>query len=236
MKRGEYPLEFIHLDVVGPLPKGRRGERYWLTIVDDATAFTAAVPLFQRSQALTAIKHFLQRWETNERRCHRIRLDKAGELTSGELKLYCADKGIDLEYTATDQHQSNGVAEVTNRILEERLHAVLIESGLASLFWPDLLGAVAYLRTLTPHIRLNMTPYQAWFGVVPDIAHLRPLGSRCLAYKTGPRNKIREDKSVPCRLLGYKGASVYKILQSDGVITTTHNLICLETRPCPANF
>ena len=224
------------MDAVGPLPPGRHGERYWLTIVDDATGFTAATPMVARSEALMAVKRYLKRWETIEKRCRRIRLDKAGEFTSNEMLAFLQDKGIAAEFTATDQHQSNGMAEVTNRILEERLHAVLIDSGLNVKFWPDLIGSVAYLRTLTPHIRLNMTPYQAWFGTVPDVAHLRLLGSWCLSYKTGLRNKIGENKGVPCRLLGYEGASVYRILREDGVVTTTHDLVCLEDRPCAANF
>ncbi|KAK1918671.1 hypothetical protein P3342_001720 [Pyrenophora teres f. teres] len=224
------------MDTVGPLPTGRLGHKYWLTIVDDATGFTAVTPMIARSEALSAIKRFLKRWETFEKRCRRIRLDKAGEFTSNETLAFFQDKGIAAEFTATDQHQSNGMAEVTNRILEERLHAVLIDSGLDVKYWPDLIGSVAYLRTLTPHIRLNMTPYQAWFGTIPDVSHLRPLGSRCLSYKTGPRNKIGENKGRPCKLLGYDGASVYKIVTDDGTITTTHDLTCLEDRPCAANF
>ncbi|KAE8832649.1 hypothetical protein PTNB73_10322 [Pyrenophora teres f. teres] len=224
------------MDTVGPLPTGRLGHKYWLTIVDDATGFTAVTPMIARSEALSAIKRFLKRWETFEKRCRRTRLDKAGGFTSNETLAFFQDKGIAAEFTATDQHQSNGMAEVTNRILEERLHAVLIDSGLDVKYWPDLIGSVAYLRTLTPHIRLNMTPYQAWFGTIPDVAHLRPLGSRCLSYKTGPRNKIGENKGRPCRLLGYDGASVYKIVTDDGTITTTHDLTCLEDRPCAANF
>ncbi|KAF1937008.1 hypothetical protein EJ02DRAFT_294419, partial [Clathrospora elynae] len=35
MRKGEYPMEFIHMDAAGPFDEGLDGSRYWLTIVDD---------------------------------------------------------------------------------------------------------------------------------------------------------------------------------------------------------
>jgi hypothetical protein len=71
--RGKYPLEFLHINVVGPLPKAIYGERYWMTIVDNFSSYTTAIPLSSRKKAALALKQYLNRWERPERRCHRCK-------------------------------------------------------------------------------------------------------------------------------------------------------------------
>jgi hypothetical protein len=157
--RGEYLLEFLHINVVGPLPKAIHGGHYWMTIINDFSSYTGAISLSSRKKAALFLKQYLNRWERPERRRHHVRLDQAGEHTSKDLDEYCKACGIHLEFTGTDQHQSNGTAEVTNRILEERVHTTLIDSSLPVKYWPFMAVAVAYLRNLNPHVWLKMTPY-----------------------------------------------------------------------------
>jgi hypothetical protein len=229
-------MEFIHIDIRGPLPPGVHGERYWITIVDDLTGYVECDPLKNRSEAPFAIKRFLRKNERPERKTHRARLDQAGEFTSNELVNFLKDMGIAVEFTGTDQHQANGIAEITNRIMHERLMATLLSGKIPLKYWPYVVRTVAYLRLFTPHIRLDMTPYQAWFGDKPDISHLRPIGSRGWMYKTGYRNKLVDNKGVPCRLLGYEGTSVYRVLRDDGHVILTQDFVCQEERLCPRRF
>ncbi|KAK4205849.1 hypothetical protein QBC37DRAFT_407640, partial [Rhypophila decipiens] len=161
-----------------------------------------------------------------------LRLDQAGENTSDEVKLLCSDRGISLETTGTEQHQSNGVAEVTIRLITERTHAVLDSAQLDKKYWPFIAESAGYLRNLTPHRKLGKTPYEAWFGDKPDISHLRALGSRGFAKQTGARKKLLDDKGVPCRLLGYQGAHIYKVLTDDGRILLSSNVVFTERRAC----
>ena len=69
MRRGEYPLEFIHMDTVGPIqPTGINDERYLTIISCDATAFTQAYPHVSRSDVPGILKYFLEAFERPERR------------------------------------------------------------------------------------------------------------------------------------------------------------------------
>jgi len=53
------PLELVHSDLHGPLPVAtREGYRYWITFLDDATSYRAAMRLKRKSQALEAFKLF----------------------------------------------------------------------------------------------------------------------------------------------------------------------------------
>ena len=114
-KPGTYPLEFIHTDIAGPFPvPGNKGERYWVTFLDDKTKMAEAHPISKRSEFFQCFRHFLEKHERPERRCHRLRLDWAGENRLTEFHEFCADRGIVVEVSAVEQHQQNGSAEVLN--------------------------------------------------------------------------------------------------------------------------
>ena len=235
LPRGSYPLESLHMDVCGPFrTTGYDNSRYWLTIVCGFTNMTWAIPLKDRSKVFTAIQEFLDANERPERRCHFIRLDKAGEFISTELRLYCTTKGIELSHAPTEQHQSNGIAERANRIIEERLTGSMRATDLPYAYWSIVLSAVVYLRNLTPNERLGKTPYEAWFNTIPDLAHLRVIGSRGF-YLLPEQQRKRDGKlssapiSRPCRLLAYKGMHNYIVLTDSGRILTTNNVIFDET-------
>jgi hypothetical protein len=225
-RRGEYPLEFVHIDIAGPLPTiGHGGARYWAIFVDDFTGWTGIRALRAKSELAAAFLGWLNELERPERRCHRVRLDQAGENSSEDFKNTCSSRGIELEYTGTEQHQQNGVAEVTNRLVLERSHAILAQSQLPLHVWPFVVESVVYLRNLSPHSRHDKTPYEGWWGDKPDLRHIRTIGCVCYAKATGQRRKLVEDKTVPCRLLGFKGSSIYQLLRDDGTIILSSNVV-----------
>jgi hypothetical protein len=198
-RRGEYPLEFVHIDIAGPLPTiGHGGARYWAIFVDDFTGWTGIRPLRAKLELAAAFLGWLNELERPERRCHRVRLDQAGENSSEDFKNTCSSRGIELEYTDTEQHQQNEVAEVTNRLVLERSHAILAQSQLPLHVWPFVVESVVYLQNLSPHSRHDKTPYEGWWGDKPDLRHIRTISCVCYAKATGQRRKLVEDKTVPC--------------------------------------
>lgn len=75
IKPGEHPMDLIHVDLCGPFPiLGDKGERYWMTFLDDATQASEVVCLKNKREAPKALKEYLLRNEHPERRCHYIRL------------------------------------------------------------------------------------------------------------------------------------------------------------------
>lgn len=154
-QRGEYPLEFIHFDIKGLLPAGIHGERYLLVVVDDATSMPGSIAIGQRSDLTDALIYRIERHERPERRCRRARFDQAGENMDTRLVYFFRDRGIQAECTGTEQHQSNGVAEVTIRILWERVQSTIASSQLPKKYWPYIAEAVAYLRQFEIHPRVQ---------------------------------------------------------------------------------
>jgi hypothetical protein len=69
-RRGEHALELLHIDVAGPFDEGLDGSRYWLTIVDDFTAWIEIIPLPRRQHfVIESLRFFLDHNELPERKC-----------------------------------------------------------------------------------------------------------------------------------------------------------------------
>jgi hypothetical protein len=233
IKRGTYPMEFIHTDIAGPFPvTGPKGERYWALFLDDYTQWAEIIPISRKSELVDEFRAFLNRHERPERRCHRVRLDQAGENLSQNMIDECYDRGIVIEPTTTDQHQQNGPAESTNRVVMDRLHPTLVQTNINKKWWPEVLRTISYLRNRTPSTVTDITPYEAWYGDKPDIAHIRVLGSTSYALKPpSQRKKLKDDKPVTGKLIGFEGSRIYRLLTPDGKIIRSSNVRIIEDRP-----
>ncbi|KAL5603949.1 hypothetical protein FOVSG1_006699 [Fusarium oxysporum f. sp. vasinfectum] len=229
IKKGTYPLECIHADIAGPFPEaGVDGSRYWACFIDDFTQMSWVYPVKERSDFEECFQHLLEQFERPERRCHFLHLDRGGENRSHVLTRFCRDRGIKLSYTGTEQHEQNGLAEVLNRIILEKLTPTLLKSGLALKWWPYFLKAVNRIRNLCPTASISTTPYQAWYGDVPDLSHLRVLGSRGWALLPSSKRKKMQPKSIPCQLLGYQGSTNYILLDERGRVFVSNNVVFSE--------
>jgi hypothetical protein len=81
---------------------------------------------------------------------------------------------ITIETTAPYSPSQNGVAERFNRTLLELAWAMLIEKNLPIFLWDKAVAHAAYLQNRAPTCALDgKTPYEAWTGQKPDVAHLR---------------------------------------------------------------
>ena len=230
--RGAYPMEFVHMDICGPFPfLGNKGERFWATYLDDATQICEVVAVKHKNKAFPLFKQFLAQNERPEKMCHRVRIDPGGEYSSKEMEAWCAEKGIALEVTTTEQHQQNGAAEVLNRITMDKLHSTLLSSEVNKKWWPEILRAVCYLCNRSPSSVINKTPYKAWFNEKPDLSHIRTLGSTAYALKPERKcRKLADTKAIKCVLLGYEGSQIYRLLTPFGSVICTSNVHFQEKR------
>jgi hypothetical protein len=100
MRKGEYPMDFIHMDAAGPFDEGLDGSRYWLTIVDDWTGWVEIIPIHRRQGfIIESLCFFLDHNERPERKCRRIRLDQIPEQVGEEMKFVLFSRAIKAEVT-----------------------------------------------------------------------------------------------------------------------------------------
>lgn len=235
VRKGTRPLEYMHADISGPFHiEGYSRERYWAVFIDDFTQYAWVFPVKHRYDFLNCFKSVLDTAERPERRCYNLHIDKAGENISTEVQAFCKDHGIALSATATEQHEQNGIAERLNGVILERLTEVLAgldEEVVPSKYWPILLQSVMYLRNRSPSSVIGKTPYEAWFGQSPDLAHLRTLGAEGFVGVKRSGHRKLDPVSEPCRMLGYQG-STNNIVLTDFGVTVSNNVVFGEYQSC----
>jgi Reverse transcriptase (RNA-dependent DNA polymerase)/GAG-pre-integrase domain len=233
IERATYRNECTHTDIAGPFQcTGYDGSAYWIIFLDDATQLSEVAPIRNKHQFLDKLKAYHKRNHHPTRPFKRIHLDRAGENIAQVVKDWCISEGIHLEYTTPEQHQMNGAAERLNLTLEEKLLPTIIASDIPLKWWPVVLETINYIRILSPCDRLNKTPFEAAFGKVPDLLHLRSLGSDAYALKTErKRPKLAAHKSIKCKLVGYNGRSMYKLITPDDKLITWSNVHIVERTP-----
>ena len=159
------------------------------------------------------------------RQCHRLRMDGGGEYSSDEMKTWLLDTGIVAEVTTADQHQQNGASESLNRVLMDKLHPMLLAAGLHRKWWPEALKCANYLRNRSPTSGLDCTPYEMWFKEKPDLSHIRTFGAWAYVLKTeAKRKKLKDAKATLCKLVGYEGARIFRLVTAEGKIVRSSNV------------
>ncbi len=111
-------MELLHIDVAGPFNEGLDGSRYWLTIIDDFTAWIEVIPIPRRQEfVIESLRFFLDHNERPERKCRRIRLNQIPEQVGEEMKFILFSRAIQAKVTGVNQHQQNSVTKRAYKII-----------------------------------------------------------------------------------------------------------------------
>jgi transposase InsO family protein len=213
--RGGNPLELVHSDLVESHVKSTGGGKWVISFVDHATQFSAVfiLPDKNSSTVLNAFKEF-QAWAEHQSGCKikNLRTDRGTEYM-GEMIEFVKAQGIDYQPTAGYSPQSNGIAERFNRTLFEKACTMMDAAGAPLHLWADAILAANHILIRLPSSAINgITPFEAWYGHKPTIAHIRKWGCKVYRHihkKTG-RKKFHK-KSMLGYLVGYEKGDFYRI-------------------------
>ena len=210
--RATRPLQLVHSDLCGPIQvpgAGSQADRkqYIVTFIDDYSRFTWTA-LTTDKTADTILGQFNRYKVWAERytgfNIQALRTDGGGEYINDKFSIYLATMGIERQTTTARTPHQNGVAERMNRTVLEAARAMLHASGLPMDFWPQAVKAAVYLRNRSPTRALtNATPYEAWRGDKPDLAHLRTFGCRAFMHLDKTKRSKLEARSIPVIFVGY---------------------------------
>jgi transposase InsO family protein len=127
------PLELIHSDICemnDVLTEG--GQRYFMTMIDDASRYCYVYLLKTKDDALNCSKTYKAEVENQlEKKIKRFRSDRGGEYFFNEFDLFCVKHGIIHERTPPYSPQSNGVAKRKNCTLTDLVNSMLETAGLS---------------------------------------------------------------------------------------------------------
>ncbi|WVZ88098.1 hypothetical protein U9M48_034651 [Paspalum notatum var. saurae] len=188
--RAEKGLELVHGDLCGQIePPTPGGKRYFLLIVDDFSRYMWSELLVTKDEALHYFKLIKAQAETEQGgKLKAVRTDRGGEFNSNLFSAYLGELGIK-HFTAAPYTTAKWCVKTAVYVLN---------------------------RSPTRSLE-GKTPYEAWFGKKPSVAHLRTFGCVAYAKKLGPGVNKLSDRSVQGVFLGYEpGAKAYRILDPVG--------------------
>jgi transposase InsO family protein len=127
------PIELIHSNICemnDVLTEG--GQKYFMTIIDDASRYCYVYLLKTKDEALNCFKTYKAEVENQlEKKIKCFMFDRGGEYFSNEFDLFCAEHGIIHKRMSPYSPQSNGVAERKNHTLTDLINSMLNTAGLS---------------------------------------------------------------------------------------------------------
>jgi transposase InsO family protein len=108
------------------------GQRYFMTMIDDASIYCYVYLLKTKDDVLNYLKTYKTEVENQlEKKIKYFRSDHSGEYFSNEFDLFCAEHGVIHKRTPPYSPQSNRIAEGKNHTLTDLVNFMLDTAGLS---------------------------------------------------------------------------------------------------------
>ena len=120
--------ERLFIDLSGPFTISPRGNRYWCLIIDDATRKCWSRFIRAKSDIGTPLEEILIKLNGRGNKVQNLRCDGAGENRRYVADL-CNKYGVNLERTAPNTPQQNGVVERAFAVLKAKATAMMEQAG-----------------------------------------------------------------------------------------------------------
>uniref|UniRef100_A0A0N5C9K1 RNA-directed DNA polymerase n=1 Tax=Strongyloides papillosus TaxID=174720 RepID=A0A0N5C9K1_STREA len=153
----ELPFTRINMDIRGPLPETPRRNSYLLVIVDDLSKYTIAIPL-QKSSSEHIIEALVTRVFPVFGTPKVIRCDNAQYFNSATVLKAISEWGIDVRFSTSYNHNSNGEVERFNRVINE-----VIGCYQASQSWDIYIPMVVGAYNAQVHSTIKVSPNKIIF-------------------------------------------------------------------------
>ncbi|KAJ9520893.1 hypothetical protein QJQ45_014114 [Haematococcus lacustris] len=214
------PLGLIHMDVCGPMhARARDGSLYVATFLDEHTKLSVCVPISSKSQVPDVVRTVIEQLETH------VRTDNGTEYVNSRMTEYCSNKGIVHQHSAPYSPQQNGAAERLNRTIFEKARSILHAADISLSFWAHAVKYANYVRCLLPVSGQPLTPWEAFYGVKPDLSGLRVFGCRVWLHVPDQKRSKLQPKSVEGLFVGYQPGSKAYLVVVDGRETCSKDIV-----------
>ncbi|GJV18677.1 retrotransposon protein, putative, ty1-copia subclass [Tanacetum coccineum] len=193
----------IHTDVCGPLRHvSRQGASYFITFTDDYSRYGYVYLLKHKHEVFETFKVFKNEVENQlVKTIKALRSYRGGEYITQDFKDYLKACGIIQQLTPPYTPQHNGVFERRNHTLLDMVRFMMNLTTLPLSFWDYALESATHILNMVPTKKVDKTPYELWYGKVPNLSYLKVWGCEALVKRDTP-DKLQQ-RSVKCIFIGY---------------------------------
>lgn len=173
------------------MPKDKEGEDMVLIIVDRLTKLTRAIPMFKTANVEDVAKRFVNDWIlTGKGLPKSIVSDRDTKFTSKMWTAMCKELEIDQRMATARHQQTDGLAEVTVRIVKEALARTV---NYHKNNWKELLPSIENAMNSSISSTTGYAPYYLAYGLSPRIDTL-PTPNTALANLAEIEKEIEKAK------------------------------------------
>jgi hypothetical protein len=211
------------MDVVGEMPvAGLGGERYLLVLLDDFSHKCEARSFSSKAEVGQLVQETLLKWEVSTKcKVGTVRTDRGTEFINSDLSHFSSRKGIMHQTSAPYTPEQNGKVERINRVIKERVRALLFDAEAGRELWPEAVRTVVYLLNFSAVMGKTACPNELFYGGKPTCKYFKIWG--CLAYVRLPERQLTAlgPRSVAGMFVGYaQGSKAYRVLVKGKVVVS----------------
>ncbi|CAM9438182.1 unnamed protein product, partial [Chrysoparadoxa australica] len=207
--RATRKLERVFVDTAPMSSRSLGGSRNWIMVVDDATRMQWSFFRPYKNQLAEVMEDFFEAAKARGEPVRYMRADNAGE-HQGRLKDICRRYGVQIEFTASNTPQQNGVVERAIAAVRRQAVAMLEASDFTDdekgKLWAECINTATYLANIGPCAanKNHSSRWSCFHGERPQILqHLRRFGG--VGY-VATRNRFKAKmgrKAQRCKMVGY---------------------------------
>ena len=234
-KRAKEILEIVHTDLNGPHSNGYKGEKYFLTFIDDYSKLAKIYAIKSKDEVHDKFVEYINLIENKTgKKMKKLRCDNGTEYLNKNVYRLFREKGIELETCPPYVHELNGTAERYNRTIMDSARCLLSESRLEKKYWPEVVCAAAYLknRVIANTVERNKSPYEIIFNEKPDTKYLKLYGSKVFVKVPENKRNSKWDRKADLGILIGYDVTGYRVLINNKVIVARHVDIIEENVNC----
>jgi Integrase zinc binding domain/Integrase core domain len=158
-------LESVAMDILGPFPRTKHGNRFLLVFADRHTKVTRTVPL-RTVTALSVARAFVNQWVYVYGPPLSLITDNGPQFTAKFVQAACAELGIANVFTTAYHPKTNGQVERYNRTILAALRAYVAKRQDD---WDDYTSAVTFAYNCRVHSSLGMPPFELTLSRPPSL-------------------------------------------------------------------
>ena len=158
--RAGFPNEIVAMDLVGPLPTSRHGNRYLLVCSDYFSRWPEAYPLPTMTAAAVA-DVFFRNWICRFGAPEQLHTDQGTQFESELFSELCRLMNIRKTRTTAYHPQGDGLVERLNRTIVSTLRVYVAD---LPTFWDQYVSTVLLAYRTAKHSSTQFTPAQLMFG------------------------------------------------------------------------